>query len=54
LRQRYPSREAYLGRYTESALQLVEQRFLLPEDLPGLVRRAEALWRLMHEPAQRE
>jgi hypothetical protein len=45
--ERYPSREAYLGRYTEAALALVEARFLLPQDLPGLLERAEALWGLV-------
>jgi hypothetical protein len=38
--ERYPSREAWLGRYTEAALKLQAQGFLLERDVVALVREA--------------
>lgn len=43
--ERYPTRAAYLGQYTEAALHLADEGFLLPEDLPGLLQRADDLWK---------
>lgn len=45
--ERYGSREAYLGRYAQAALALIEKRYLLAEDLPGLLARAQELWILV-------
>ena len=42
--ERYHDRAQYLGLYTESALELVKQRFLLPQDLPAVVMRGEREW----------
>jgi hypothetical protein len=44
LEERYGSREEYIGRYTEAALQLLKDRFLLAEDLAGVVERGEREW----------
>lgn len=42
--ERYGSREEYLGRFTDAALDLIEAGYLLGEDLPALTRHAGALW----------
>ncbi|WP_161602374.1 alpha/beta hydrolase domain-containing protein [Tautonia marina] len=45
--ERYPTFEHYLGRFSEELLELESQRFLLDEDVVGLLRAAEAsrtLW----------
>jgi hypothetical protein len=42
IEERYRSREEYLGRIIDAALALVENRFLLTSDLPGIVERAGA------------
>lgn len=42
--QRYPTREHYLGLIAESALRLVREGYLLPEDLPPLLERAREQW----------
>ncbi len=38
--ERYPSREAYVAKYTEAALELQQEGFLLSEDVLALVRAA--------------
>ncbi len=40
--ERYASEMAYVGAVTDSALRLVLDRYLLVEDLPGIVSRAQA------------
>jgi hypothetical protein len=45
--ERYSSREAYLGLYAEAAIRLIQQRYLLAEDLPGLLEHAQSLWELV-------
>jgi hypothetical protein len=40
--ERYPSELAYVGAITDSALRLVQKRYLLVEDLPEIVSRARA------------
>ncbi|MGB6668047.1 MAG: alpha/beta hydrolase domain-containing protein, partial [Candidatus Acidiferrum sp.] len=42
--ERYSSREEYLGRFAEAALKLIHERFLLPEDLPAVLKRGEQEW----------
>ena len=42
--ERYASREDYLGRIALAALALVEDRFLLPEDVPDEIARAARHW----------
>ena len=44
LEERYASCSEYLGRYTEAAIELVRQRYLLAEDLPEMIEHAEELW----------
>ena len=44
LEERYGSKERYLGMYGEAALKQVTDRFLLPEDLPDVLRRGAAEW----------
>ncbi|HSA82377.1 MAG TPA: alpha/beta hydrolase domain-containing protein [Geminicoccaceae bacterium] len=44
LAARYPSRQDYEGRIESVARQLVEDRFLLDADVPGLTRRAGAFY----------
>jgi hypothetical protein len=41
---RYPSRDAYLGRFALDALRLVDERYVVREDLPDLLRRGAELW----------
>jgi hypothetical protein len=44
MEERYASRDAYLGKSVSAALQLVEARFVLAEDVPRLMRQAGALY----------
>ena len=43
----YGTRDAYLGRYASYAATLARQRYLLDEDLPELLERAESLWEVV-------
>ena len=40
--ERYAGLEDYLGRISLAALELVRERFLLPEDVPAMIERARA------------
>jgi Alpha/beta hydrolase domain len=42
--ERYPSREHYLGVVAESAIRLIEERYLLAEDLPLILEKAGRHW----------
>jgi hypothetical protein len=42
--ERYRSRADYLRRVETAAAELVKRRYLLQEDVPGLLKRAEAQW----------
>ncbi|WP_428098912.1 alpha/beta hydrolase domain-containing protein [Candidatus Rariloculus sp.] len=42
--ERYGSRDAYLGRLTRYSVGLVDQGYLLAEDMPEIVRRAAVHW----------
>ena len=42
--ERYPSREHYLGVVAESAIRLIEERYLLAEDLPLILENAGRHW----------
>ncbi len=44
IEERYQNREHYLGRVTTEALKLIEQGYLLGEDMPEIVRLAGAHW----------
>jgi len=43
--ERYSSREEYLGKFSEAALKLVHDRFLLREDLSAVLERGEREWK---------
>jgi len=43
--ERYASRDEYLGRYARAAMDLAQERFLLPRDLSGMLLQAEEFWR---------
>ena len=43
--ERYSSHEDYIRLYREAAERLVKQGFLLPEDIPAVLRRGEAEWK---------
>ncbi|MEP7116774.1 MAG: alpha/beta hydrolase domain-containing protein, partial [Acidobacteriota bacterium] len=40
--ERYPSRDAYLGRIAMTAVELVQQRYLLADDVAGMITQAAA------------
>jgi hypothetical protein len=42
--ERYNSREQYLGKFAEAAKRLIEERLLLPEDLPAVLERGQREW----------
>jgi hypothetical protein len=42
--ERYPSREHYLGLVAEAAMRLIEDRYLLAEDLPRILESAARHW----------
>ncbi|HUJ93517.1 MAG TPA: alpha/beta hydrolase domain-containing protein [Candidatus Bathyarchaeia archaeon] len=41
---RYKSRDEYLGKFSEAELKLVQDRFLLKEDMPALLERGKREW----------
>jgi hypothetical protein len=42
--ERYASRDEYLGKFAEAELKLVQERFLLKEDVPALLERGKREW----------
>jgi alpha/beta hydrolase family protein len=44
--ERYRDRDSYLGAFTRQALELVRERYLLPEDLRPVLERGIAEWEL--------
>jgi len=42
--ERYPTRQDYLDQVKRAAQDLVKQRFLLPDDMDGVMRRAASMW----------
>ncbi len=44
IEERYTGKEQYLEMYRKAAEKLIEQRFLLPEDLPDIMARGAAEW----------
>ncbi len=47
--ERYRDRDDYLARYTKALDDLVQQRWILPEDKAALLRRAEKEWTVSNE-----
>jgi hypothetical protein len=42
--ERYPSREEYLKRYRDGVNELIQQKYVLPEDRDALLTRGEEEW----------
>ena len=42
--ERYASREQYMGVFAEAAMKLIQDRFLLREDLPAVLERGRREW----------
>jgi alpha/beta hydrolase family protein len=42
--ERYASREQYMGKFAEAAMKLIQERFLLKEDLPAVLERGRREW----------
>jgi hypothetical protein len=42
--ERYSSPDEYMGKFTAAAMKLMQQRFLLPEDVPALLERGRVEW----------
>jgi hypothetical protein len=53
IEERYPGKEAYLGRITATANALVAQGYLLARDVPDLVMHASAHWDWATAPGKR-
>lgn len=47
IEERYPNRQAYLDQVAREAQVLVRERFMLADDVPGVLRLAEATWSLV-------
>jgi len=46
---RYASEDDYLARYRAAAEELVKERWILPEDLAGVLKRGKQEWKVAHE-----
>ena len=49
IEERYASREQYMSKFEQAAKKLVEQRFLLQEDLPAILERGKLEWKVIAE-----
>jgi alpha/beta hydrolase family protein len=47
--ERYKSREDYMSKFEQAARKLIEQRFLLQEDLPAILERGKLEWKTIVE-----
>ena len=47
--ERYASREEYMSKFEPAAKKLVDQRFLLQEDLPAMLERGKLEWKVIAE-----
>jgi len=52
IEERYDSEAEYLGLYAEAAIRLINDGYLLPEDLPELLERALYQWEYHHGRAE--
>jgi hypothetical protein len=43
--ERYKSQDEYMGKFEQAAKKLIEQRFLLQEDLPAVLERGKLEWK---------
>jgi hypothetical protein len=47
--ERYASQQEYMGKFEQAAKKLIEQRFLLQEDLPAIMERGKLEWKTIAE-----
>jgi hypothetical protein len=47
--ERYASREEYISKFEQAAKKLIQQRFLLQEDLPAILERGKLEWKVVVE-----
>jgi hypothetical protein len=47
--ERYKSQEEYMSKFEQAAKKLIEQRFLLQEDLPAILERGKLEWKTIAE-----
>jgi hypothetical protein len=47
--ERYASEDEYMGKFEQAAKKLIEQRFLLQEDLPAILDRGKLEWKTIVE-----
>src|SRR5437868_14740997 len=45
--ERYTSQEEYMGKFEQAAKKLIEQRFLLQEDLPAILESGKLEWKVI-------
>jgi len=45
--ERYASQAEYMGKFEQAAKKLIEQRFLLQEDLPAILERGKLEWKVI-------
>jgi hypothetical protein len=50
--ERYSSQDEYMGKFEQAAKKLIEQRFLLQEDLPAILDRGRQEWKEIATGAQ--
>ena len=55
IEERYKSQEEYMSKFEQAAKKLIEQRFLLQEDLPAILERGRLEWKtIVGEPAPQD
>jgi hypothetical protein len=47
--ERYASRDEYMSKFAQAAKKLIEQRFLLQQDLPAILERGRLEWKVIVE-----
>jgi hypothetical protein len=47
--ERYASREEYMSKFEQAAKKLIEQRFILQDDLPAVLERGKFEWKTIVE-----
>lgn len=47
--ERYKSQQEYMGKFEQAAKKLIQERFLLQEDLPAVLERGRLEWKTIAE-----
>ncbi|HEY4677259.1 MAG TPA: alpha/beta hydrolase domain-containing protein, partial [Candidatus Angelobacter sp.] len=47
--ERYASPQEYMSKFEQAAKKLIDQRFLLQEDLPAIMERGKLEWKTITE-----